>query len=325
MNDIHIATLEESTQSHIGAENLNLLPDLGAQIQSYITENPPSKKPMDTIFVVSLGFWDVYNFASLDFDIAINATDASVEELFYQLDVLYSHHAKSYPAHTIIKADNTTNPPLFPVIIPNLLDPSLVPGWISHRPLPIRPSSIAEQQKNAMYLTNRWNFAMENKMISWMKGIPIFYESEEKKNEELRRKASEPSATNATKPIAAVRKDIFYFDIAQQILDMLVEYQMEDTGISDARGLGTGFTPYENIYQACLRESEDEEDDEEEFLELNGHLLCKNPDEYLYWDAFNVGSLAKVDIGKEVAQMIKEGDSLRRQLSKGSSNGAGGI
>ncbi|CAG8951063.1 hypothetical protein HYFRA_00006461 [Hymenoscyphus fraxineus] len=322
-NKIHIASHEDKKHSHVSYAPLNLLPDLGEQIQSYIAENPPSETPVETIFCVSHGFWDVYNLASLDLERAIIATDASVKELFHQLDILYAHHAKSY-LHSNTKVENT-NPPLFPVIIPHLLDPSLLPGWKTHRPVPISPSTMAEQQRNALSLTTRWNIGMENRMLSWLKEMPTFYRNEIEKTVHPIIDTENHESRNATNEAVTVIKDIFYFDLAQKVLDILAEHQMQVAGISDARGRGTKPSPYKNINQACLRESADEEDNEADFLELNGHLLCKYPEEYLYWDAFNIGSRAKENIGKELSKMIKVGDSLRRQFNERSSNSVGSI
>ncbi|KAH6712800.1 hypothetical protein BKA61DRAFT_675056 [Leptodontidium sp. MPI-SDFR-AT-0119] len=143
------------------------LPDLSTQIQAYLSLPPPIQAPKETIFVLSFGFWDIYDFARLDFAMAMNVTDRSIDEIFTQLDILYNHFDTNlYPAEV-----NATTRPKFKVIIPRLFDPTLTPGWKTHRPPPLSPSSVAEQQKNAVYLTERWNQMMENTMGSWINSL----------------------------------------------------------------------------------------------------------------------------------------------------------
>ena len=47
-------------------------------------------------------------------------------------------------------------------------------------------------------------------------------------------------------------------------------------------------------------------------MDLNGQLVCKEPEEYLFWDSFNLGSVANEGIGKQVAAMVQGGHSLSR-------------
>ncbi|CAL3968474.1 hypothetical protein PZA11_004052 [Diplocarpon coronariae] len=178
---------------HLPSENTTYtLPDLATQIQTFKNIPLPATQPNDTVFVLSLGFWDVYDFARLDYAMGVNATDYSVAEVFRQLDVLYEYFSETlYPVSAAegeeVKAEEDGAPkadrkaarkylqggtmrPKFRVIIPRLFDPTLTPGWLSHRPAPLSPSSVAEQQKNAVYLTERWNQGLENGMGRWTRG-----------------------------------------------------------------------------------------------------------------------------------------------------------
>jgi hypothetical protein len=309
-NALYRKTIEDSRSIPL-VNGSNLLPDLAAQIQSFIHENTTSKNLSETIFIVSSGFWDIYNYASIDFELGKNATDTAVDELFDQLSILYSHLTSRITSPENNSRSNTStqaDPPTFQVMLPKLLDPSLTPGWLSHRPLPLKPSSIAEQQKNAMYLTARWNMRIENKMVSWMKPPP-----------------SDTSTTNPSS-IQTVEKDIFYFDLPETVLDMMIEFQLQDTGISESAdsGLGKGYTPFDCVDVPCLRDSRfEEESEEEEFDELNGMLVCKTPDEYMFWDAFGIGSVAKKNIALEAATFVSGGKSVRARIDK-SYGGHGG-
>ncbi|KAG9232197.1 hypothetical protein BJ875DRAFT_352444, partial [Amylocarpus encephaloides] len=97
-----------------------------------------------------------------------------------------------------------------------------------------------------------------------------------------------------------------------QEVDFMTGYQLEDTGILDSIGLGNGFTLYEYVIEPCLREYNGGAHNAEEFDRLNGHLVCKLPEAHVFWDAFNIGSVAKAEIGKQVATMVLEEESLRR-------------
>jgi hypothetical protein len=300
-----VSSLAASSSPPLEPLSNKLLPDLAAQIQKFIALPPPSPQPKGTLFVISFGFWDIYSFAGLDYALGQNVTDRTVDELFSQLDILYSHYSQILsPAHTTESSDGSTNttetknhtykPPPFRVIIPKLFDPTLLHGWISKRPVPLRPSSVAENQKNAAYLSSRWNTRTENRISSWLKEAPLpLVDTNSTTTEEL---ASPPN----------VERDAFYFNLAQYLLDIIVEHQLEDEGISDAKGLGKGDSPFESVYEPCLRE----DGAVDELVDLNGLMVCQKPEEYLFWDSFNLGSVAKEGIGKEIAGMVKQGKSM---------------
>jgi hypothetical protein len=224
---------------------------------------------------------------------------------------------------------NNTNTSSFRVIIPKLFDPTLLPGWLTLRPAPPAPSSIAEQQKNAVYLTERWNNLVENQVTAWVLTTPKPSTFEQGSSHDDVRKSASPPASTADEAStddqepqsSAVEKDVFYFDLPKLLLDIIVEHQLEDESLSDASGLGTGESPFESVYQPCVREAE--EDDTDGLVDLSGMLVCKEPEEYLFWDWFNLGSVVKGMIGKGVGEMVKENKSLRQQW-KGTKNGIGG-
>jgi hypothetical protein len=58
----------------------------------------------------------------------------------------------------------------FRILIPNLFDPSLTPGWQTDRPKSPGVHSLAEQMRNAAELTHRWNREVRSQMISWIDG-----------------------------------------------------------------------------------------------------------------------------------------------------------
>lgn len=285
-----------------------MLPDLAAQVDKFLSLPLPESQPDETFFVVSFGIWDIYKLASLDFFRGQQAIAQMIPEIFIQIDKLYSHYTKSVGNPTESKSSNDTEEirtrkSPFQVIIPKLFDPTLLPGWLSQRPAPLRPSSIAEQQKNGMYLTNLWNAILENKVGEWLQNNAS---STAKPNVEG--KQEEQRATSEKKR-NVVDKDIFFYDLPRYLLDIIVEHDLEVAGLSDAQGLGKGESPFVQVYQPCLLDAGD--GIEEGFVELNGRLICKAPNEYLFWDSFNLGSVATEGIGKEVGEMIAKKESMK--------------
>ena len=301
---------------------LSLLPDLGAQIESYISLPPPKQRPTETIFVLSFGFWDIYDLSRLDYPIGQNGTDNLVKEIFKQLDILYNHFAtKLYSPGSLTTPDsanstdntNTLSTPSFRIILPRLFDPTLVPGWLILRPAPPAPSSVAEQQKNAVYLTERWNQLVENQVAQWVATMPepLPGTFEQDSSHEDIRNSAEPSISHPAEQFPPIQKDVFYYDLPKLVLDVIVEHQLEDEGLSDAAGLGKGESPFQSVYQPCVREPGG--GDTDGLVDLSGMLVCKEPEEYLFWDSFNLGAIIKGMIGKEVGGMVRENKTLRHQ------------
>lgn len=364
-NAIHEWAVSQDQLLRSEEHNYTAYPDLASQIQTFISLPPPKVQPQETIFIVSFGFWDIYDFAQLDYAAAQNVTDTSIDFMFDQLDVLYAHFATTlYPVSTnppeeflnTNATNHTTARHNFKVIIPRIFDPTLSPGWISQRPTPAKPSSIAEQQKNAIYLVQRWNLGVENKMGSWMErnvaisaaqeeSTPFSKTKETPSRTDVRETAegktldghatrsgtpAEPKQTDASNEAKnqkeakkqeaeqLPKKDIFYHDSASLILDLVLEGQLEDEGVSDAAGLGKGESPFDTVSTPCLR-SLDMDDNittlvEEGWRERNGMLVCKESEVFMWWDAWNLGSKGKKMVGQSISELLKEGNSLRAKM-----------
>jgi hypothetical protein len=323
-NAIHEAAMSNSKYTiALEVAELSLLPDLAAQIKSYIALPLPKHRPTETIFVLSFGFWDIYDFSRLDFPIAQNGTDNSIKELFKQLDILYNHFITNLYSPEAIDSPDSLNStddktteitPTFRIVLPRLFDPTLLPGWLTLRPPPPAPSSVAEQQKNAVYLTQRWNSIVENEVAQWVattpEPLPLTSEQdpEQDPHEDIRNNAEPPKPAE---PNPVIQKDVFYYDLPKLLLDVMIEHQLEEEGLSDAAGLGKGESPFESVYQPCVREANG--DDTDGLVDLSGMLVCKEPEEYLFWDSFNLGAVMKGMIGKEVGEMFRANKTLRHQ------------
>lgn len=107
-----------------------------------------------------------------------------------------------------------------------------------------------------------------------------------------------------------MKKDVFYYDLSRYILDIMVEQQLEEEGLSDATGLGKGGSPLESVYEPCVRDSDEGDWEGEGFVEVNGKVVCEESEDYLFWDSFNLGCVAKEGIVKEVAELVLQGKKL---------------
>jgi phospholipase/lecithinase/hemolysin len=256
-NEVYLSSFPDSERGSIAA---GLLPDLATQVQAFIassTAAPGETAPGSALFVISYGFWDIYHLAGLEYTQAQKLADDAVDALMAQLGILYAHHSRDAIARAA--AENSTSVAPFRAVVPKLLDPSLVPGWLS-RAVPPAPSSVAEHQKQAVYLTDRWNARLENALGTW---------------------AAEGD----------VHKHVFCYDLAQHVVDLLVEHQLEDAGLSDAAGLGKGESPFESVAEPCVRD---------------GKTVCAEPEQYLFWDDFTLGSVANEGIGKAAAGLVRQ-------------------
>lgn len=269
------------------------LPDMVAQVRGFVAIESESISG-HTIFALSFGFWDIYHMAGLDYELGQKMIDAAVDELVAQIDILYTHYTKDYSKH------HKENAPPFQIIIPKVFDPSLVPGWLSRRAVPPSPSTIAEQQKQAVYLTQRWNSRLENALGAW---VTADAEAEENAAPNESNTNENDSKTQLTRP----RKDVFNYDLPRYILGLIVEHQLEDAGQRDASGLGAGQSPFTSVSEPCLREGSPDE-------KTHGvrNTVCNDPETYLFWDEFNLGAMASEGIGRAVASMVDQGVRMKR-------------
>lgn len=189
----------------------------------------------------------------------------------------------------------------FRVVIPKLMDPTLFPGW-TERPAPLPPASVAEEQKNAVYLTERWNAVVENVIGEWMNGDGL-----SRGNENQTGTQSEEAIDDGDELSPVVVKDMFYYDLPMNVLNILIDHQLKVEGMANA---SDPETPFESVRVSCMQDLEGERNDG--FVEVNGKLVCSDPKEYLFWDGFRIGSVANEGIGKAVGEMVNKGISVRR-------------
>ncbi|KAL5614428.1 hypothetical protein BROUX41_004533 [Berkeleyomyces rouxiae] len=159
-------------------------PDLMDQITSFISIPQPKTNPKETLWVLNFGTWDIWYLSALPRDLATHYIDSLVLRIFSQLDFLYqealNERSIAFSDFWLYSPDeliDKTHEPLadwkpqemesFRVLLPQLFDISITPGWNAARPAPPSPHSKAEQDRNALFLTNRWNEMIAKRISEW--------------------------------------------------------------------------------------------------------------------------------------------------------------
>ncbi|RDA86488.1 hypothetical protein CP532_3580 [Ophiocordyceps camponoti-leonardi (nom. inval.)] len=269
-------------------------PDLEAQVRKFLSRRPAGASASSaavtryrTLWVFTFGTWDVWNLAALPRESGERAVDALVSHLFSQIELLYgeSLHRRSI-AYSDFEAGvaKLTDPDAgarvderaldsFRVVIPDLLDVTLTPGW-QKRPDPPAPHSKAEQMRNAAFLTAQWNSKVGQELERWVaKGRA---RSEDKEGD--LRKPSQGKLMNAPYP----RRTGLRSTPAATILDAMTEQEVQR---SKEQAAATGFL---DVRKPCVE----------------GDETCSTPDSHLFHDAFTVGQRMAEGAARMTAERI---------------------
>ncbi|KJZ72014.1 hypothetical protein HIM_08575 [Hirsutella minnesotensis 3608] len=160
-------------------------PDLEAQIQEFLFRPAEPIAPRNTLWVFTFGTWDVWNLAALPRERGEQVIDAMVSNMFAQIELLYREAldpasvaysdfwsgVSQSDVRRLTDADAPAKVDLrclesFRVVVPELLDVTLSPGW-QMRPDPPAPHSKANQMRNAVLLTKRWNAMVQEELRRW--------------------------------------------------------------------------------------------------------------------------------------------------------------
>ncbi|QDS73708.1 hypothetical protein FKW77_003406 [Venturia effusa] len=158
-NDVYVKTTQNDSTS------LGLLPDLKAQVQHWLRwEERKSVKAMDdvskdeTIFAISFGFFDIFQYGILELEDAQKAITQSMLVLLQQLDVI-AEHSSSAPQ----------------VLISGLWDVTFAPHFHSLSSSENKTAPhFGEAQHKMIYLVRYWNTALQQTLMTWTKG-DVFY------------------------------------------------------------------------------------------------------------------------------------------------------
>jgi hypothetical protein len=139
---------------------LGLLPDLKAQVQHWIkweqqreiSDTDTDDEVEEVIFTISFGFWDMWQYATLELKEAENAIKTSVYTLFQQMDFIAEHCAVD-PRFVITGLWDITFSPHFQSLSLNATAPH-----------------FGEAQHKMIYLVSYWNSALYSASNKFGKG-----------------------------------------------------------------------------------------------------------------------------------------------------------
>jgi hypothetical protein len=157
------AVLDNDIYSNTTGRNeslqLNLLPDLKSQVQQWLAYEKQREESVvddeleEAIFVISFGFYDLWQYGTLELKAAQDTISCSIYELFAQLDII---------------AEQSLNPPR--IMIPNLWDITFQPRFLSLSKNQDHANHYGEQQHKMVYLVNYWNSLLAQMAGRWSKG-----------------------------------------------------------------------------------------------------------------------------------------------------------
>lgn len=132
---------------------LEFLPDMMIQVQQWLGHEAQQGHPAnhEFVFSITLGFWDVWQYATLDLRAAQDAISFSIYSLFEQLDII---------------ANAVDNPK---IVIPKLWDVTFTPRFrnLSHE---TQDKHVGEEQHKIIFLTRYWNLALVHSAAQWHRG-----------------------------------------------------------------------------------------------------------------------------------------------------------
>ncbi|POS85299.1 hypothetical protein EPUL_002788 [Erysiphe pulchra] len=253
----------------------NLLPDLESQIASYLSSTSTLGTPGITFLVISIGFWDIYSLANLSRDVSLIAINQCFEEILTQINKLHG-------VFRMFKTMITENlPHEFQVILPKVPDPTLAPGWLSQRPIPLRPSTVAEQQRNAVYLAERWNHKLETLSRLWATTQSSILSENYPSN-----KTAKDMSSNLLIP-----------DFPELLQNLALNYYHQVASSQINKSVGVGKLAFKSVNEACAQLERPNERYGTNSPDSKYLKICSQPDEYLWWDAWHIGAVGNSILG----------------------------
>lgn len=311
-------------------------PDLAAQVDTFLSMPLPEDVPRQTLWVFTFGTWDVWKIAALPLEHGLPMIAEIVEKLVQHMEMI---NFKSLDPESIAFSDfwfNATEDEVkklsaanaadkvdarrlesFRVLIPELFDISLTPGW-QDRPAPLFPHTKGEQMRNAAVLTKLWNSQVKKRLEQWeLKGSskPNVTEHDDGSmtvaplpplDEENEKRQQKREVIYAPYP----RRMAFQTEFARDVVDAMTEEEMQRANVEDSLGHGTwalnNSMRFLDVWKPCMTMSEDGE---------GAPSQCDNPTDHLFHDGFTVSQRASDEIGKRTAAEVVK-SMFRKQKSK---------
>ncbi|KAL1850366.1 hypothetical protein Daus18300_012961 [Diaporthe australafricana] len=161
----------------------------------------------------------------------------------------------------------------FRLLIPRVTDPSLLPGWRDLRAQLPKVHSKAEQMRNSAELTEHWNDRIVDGLVEWVRKENTKAGEEESKESKRADPETAPSsssppaelpdtqtqaktvvgnapAQNRPSPI----RDGFAYNLANYVLDAMVERQLRNARLRDGSGRGDGAVDegFRDVSNSCV-------------------------------------------------------------------------
>ncbi|OIW25698.1 hypothetical protein CONLIGDRAFT_559713, partial [Coniochaeta ligniaria NRRL 30616] len=293
--------------------------DLSKQVDAFLAMKKPNHSPAETLWVFSFGMWDIWSLASEPLGVSKTIVDSVVEHIFVEVERLYASATNEtsiawsepiQPAETPSSerepveqaskspADETAQ---FRVMIPKLFDPSLTPGWHSGRPDIPAVHSKAEQMRNAAVLTEKWNMNLTPKRLFWgTRGTDAETEKKEKQEEHVAAAVNNSSVDTLPAP-RLPQRDGFLYDLKNYLDEVIVERQLKNSGLRDARRAGKlAEEGFQEVWTPCVPSSAAEPTARAEEVRI-----CENPDDRLFYTPFAVAPRAVKTIARLAADMVR--------------------
>ncbi|KAI8960884.1 hypothetical protein F5Y11DRAFT_250185 [Daldinia sp. FL1419] len=288
--------------------------DLFRQIDDFLSTSRPQHPPRDTLWILNIGFWDIWYLAALPRKLATHVIETQAQKILSYMELLYEEAHKNtsvaFSGTYVNEAGTAPTLPPFRVFIPKPFDISLTPGFINARPTPPKPHTKAEQMRNAAFLAIHWDKVFRDMLNEWER-LPDKDEDDfsEIKDADLLLSRKAPRTDKPSIPFAY--REAITYDIAGYLQELIVERQLRSAGIVDHNGLGSEAVAegYSEVWEPCIKRdhlsgdrSEDKRHDTEE---NDGWSVCDSPDEYLFWTDFTVNRRAVFEMGKRAAELLK--------------------
>jgi len=234
----------------------------------------------------------------------------------------------------------------FRIYITQVFDVTLTPGWETARATPPSPHSHSDHMRNAAFLTAYWNTVLGTAVDDWLAtsdpedwstadSIDIEVVRALAANEPVRTQQIHKTTTTTTKKedsktliissssngggvgaeqrvrkIPFPRREAASYSIARYVRELLIDRQLRNSDLSDAKGLGArpsedGFlyiaTPCVSKYSVNMTDPEDGATYADEREEV-----CGEPDNHLFYTEFTLGQRAIHEIGVRAARRFMD-------------------
>ncbi|KAI3390532.1 hypothetical protein diail_9270, partial [Diaporthe ilicicola] len=161
----------------------------------------------------------------------------------------------------------------FRLLIPQITDPSLLPGWRDLRAQLPEVHSKAEQMRNSAELTEHWNDRIVDGLVEWVKKEnkqPGEDDNKESKRTDAETDASSPLAEPPTIQTTQAEtvvdsapaqsrpspiRDGFAYNLAKYVVDAMVERQLRNARLKDGAGRGGGAVDegFRDVSNSCVQ------------------------------------------------------------------------